>query len=63
MLRRVVTRIYFDDEPDANATDPLLTEVGADRAATLVARTTEGGYRFDVRFQGSDETVFLEDLS
>ena len=62
MLRRVVTRVYFDDEPDANATDPLLTELGADRAATLVARTTAGGYRFDVRFQGSDETVFLDDL-
>jgi protocatechuate 3,4-dioxygenase, alpha subunit len=61
MLRRVVTRLYFDDETDANATDPLLTAIGGDRAGTLVARTTEGGYRFDVRFQGSDETVFLED--
>ncbi len=61
MLRRVVTRVYFDDEPEANATDALLTEVGGDRAATLVARTTEGGYRFDVRFQGDGETVFLEE--
>lgn len=30
---------------------PLLTELGPDRASTLVAHTTEGGYRFNVRFQ------------
>lgn len=62
MLRRVVTRVYFDDEPEANAADPLLTEIGSDRAATLIARKTGGGYRFDVHFQGSEETVFLDDV-
>ena len=60
MLRRAVTRVYFDDESDANRTDPLLAEVGPDRGTTLVARTAEGGYRFDVRFQGEQETVFLD---
>lgn len=60
MLRQVVTRVYFDDEAEGNSTDPLLTDIGADRAATLLARTTEDGYRFDVRFQGTDETVFLD---
>jgi protocatechuate 3,4-dioxygenase, alpha subunit len=60
MLRRVVTRVYFDDEPAANAADPLLSEVEASRAATLVAVSEEGGYRFDVRLQGADETVFLD---
>jgi protocatechuate 3,4-dioxygenase alpha subunit len=62
MIRRVTTRVYFEDEPEANAADPLLADVGADRAETMVARATDGGYRFDVRFQGSDETVFLDDL-
>ena len=60
MLRRVATRVYFDDEADANAADPLLCSVDASRAATLVARTDDGGYRFDVRLQGADETMFLD---
>jgi protocatechuate 3,4-dioxygenase, alpha subunit len=60
MLRRVVTRVYFDDEADANDSDPLLSSLEDPRAATLVAGSDEGGYRFDVRLQGDDETVFLD---
>ncbi len=60
MLRRVVTRVYFDDEPSANAADPLLSSGEASRSATLVAVSEDGGYRFDVRLQGADETVFLD---
>jgi protocatechuate 3,4-dioxygenase alpha subunit len=60
MLRRVVTRVYFDDEQAANAEDPLLASVDPDRRATLVATSEEGGYRFDVRLQGDGETVFLD---
>ena len=59
MLRRVVTRVYFEDSPE-NDSDPLLSEVGPSRSATLVATRDEGGYRFDVRLQGADETVFLD---
>ena len=60
MLRRVVTRVYFDDEARANAADPLLTAVEASRGRTLVAVSEDDGYRFDVRLQGDDETVFLD---
>jgi protocatechuate 3,4-dioxygenase alpha subunit len=60
MLCRVVTRVYFDDEAEANAGDPLMQDVPADRASTLVAARTDGGYRFDVRIQGDQETVFLD---
>lgn len=60
MLRRVVTRVYFDDEPAANAADPLLASVEESRSGTLVAVSEPGGYRFDVRLQGDDETVFLD---
>jgi len=60
MLRRAVTRVYFDDEPEANAADPLLRDLPADRAASLVAARTDDGYRFDVRIQGEQETVFLD---
>jgi len=60
MLRRAVTRVYFDDEADANAADPLLASIDEQRRATLVATRTDDGYRFDVHLQGDDETVFLD---
>jgi protocatechuate 3,4-dioxygenase alpha subunit len=59
MLNRVVTRIYFADEPEANAADPVLAAVPAERRPTLLARPTGDGYRFDVRLQGAGETVFF----
>lgn len=60
MLRRAVTRVYFDDEATRNDSDPLLSTLEQGRGATLVATSVEGGYRFDVRIQGDDETVFLD---
>ena len=63
LLQRVVTRVYFDDEPTANAADPLLAAVAPDRRSTLIATGVDGGYRFDVRVQGVDETVFLDVLA
>jgi protocatechuate 3,4-dioxygenase alpha subunit len=58
LLNRVVTRIYFDDETEANAADPVLSAAG-DRRVTLIAQSTSDGYIFDIRLQGADETVFL----
>ena len=58
LLHRVVTRIYFEDQD--NSDDPVLETVPEDRRDTLVAAKTEDGYRFDVRLQGEDETVFFE---
>lgn len=60
MLKRCVTRIYFADEQRANADDPILAAVPADRHATLLAQPTDGGYRFDIRLQGPEETVFFD---
>ena len=59
LLNRVVTRVYFADEP-ANATDPVLSGVPAERRDTLIAVPDGDGYRFDIRLQGTDETVFFE---
>jgi protocatechuate 3,4-dioxygenase alpha subunit len=60
LLDRVVTRIYFADEPEANAGDGLLKALPDDAArATLTARSDADGYRLDLVLQGSDETVFL----
>lgn len=58
LLHRVVTRIYFEDQD--NSDDPVLETVPEDRRDTLVAVKTGDGYRFDVRLQGEDETVFFE---
>jgi protocatechuate 3,4-dioxygenase alpha subunit len=58
MLRRVVTRVYFPE--DDHSGDPLLSSVDPGRVSTLVAVPDDGGYRFDVRLQGENETVFLD---
>ncbi len=56
------TRIYFDDEDAANAKCPVLGRVEHKaRVTTLLARKTgAGAYRFDIRLQGPDETVFFD---
>jgi protocatechuate 3,4-dioxygenase alpha subunit len=59
MLHRVVTRIYFGDEDQANAEDPVLARVPAERRETLIAIPEDGGYRFDIRLQGPGETIFF----
>ena len=60
MLLHLYTRIYFDGEA-GNADDAVLAQVPADRRHTLIARRgADGAYRFDIRIQGDDETVFFE---
>jgi protocatechuate 3,4-dioxygenase alpha subunit len=59
LLDRVVTRIYFADEAEANAEDVVLQSVPADRRDTLLATPDGDGYRFDVFLQGERETVFF----
>lgn len=48
------------DEP--RSADPLLASLDADRRETLLAKAgpTPGTYRFDIRLQGDEETVFLD---
>jgi protocatechuate 3,4-dioxygenase alpha subunit len=60
MLNRVITRIYFADEADANAQDQVLATVPADRRNTLLAQPTKDGYRFDIHLQGPGETIFFD---
>ena len=63
MLRQSYTRIYFAGEA-ANADDPILALVPAERRATLIAKhAVKDGhpvYTFDIHMQGDDETVFFE---
>jgi protocatechuate 3,4-dioxygenase, alpha subunit len=61
LLMHAFTRIYFEDEAAANAADPVLNMVPADRRATLVARlTAPNTYSFDIHMQGDQETVFFD---
>jgi protocatechuate 3,4-dioxygenase alpha subunit len=60
LLHRLVTRIYFPDEPEANAADPLLGSIPDPQArARLVAAPDGDGLRFDICLQGDHETPFL----
>jgi protocatechuate 3,4-dioxygenase, alpha subunit len=64
LLSHLYTRIYFSDEALANAADPVLARVPAERRRTLIAERCEtpGGvvYRHDIHMQGPDETVFFD---
>jgi protocatechuate 3,4-dioxygenase, alpha subunit len=60
MLRHLYTRIYFPDETAANAADAVLQLVPEDRRGTLIAKRDGAAYRFDIRIQGGDETVFFD---
>ena len=63
MLMHLYTRIYFGGEA-ANAADPVMALVPAERRATLIATRQPGNgsavYRFDIRLQGDNETVFFD---
>ncbi|MEX1158022.1 MAG: protocatechuate 3,4-dioxygenase subunit alpha [Thermomicrobiales bacterium] len=62
LLNHLLTRLYFVDEP-ANAEDPILQLIPADRRGTLLAACMDAGptvvYRFDIVLQGASETVFF----
>jgi protocatechuate 3,4-dioxygenase alpha subunit len=53
LLRHLTTRIRFDEAA-------LPENVPAARRDTLLAERTDDGYRFDIRPQGSGETVFFD---
>ncbi|MBT8490096.1 MAG: protocatechuate 3,4-dioxygenase subunit alpha [Deltaproteobacteria bacterium] len=64
MLSHAFTRIYFEDEA-ANQKDPVLMSIeNPAHRNTLVARREEADgviiYRFDIRFQGENETAFFD---
>jgi protocatechuate 3,4-dioxygenase alpha subunit len=59
------TRLYFEDEAEANAKDPLLLRIPElARRETLIARRSIRDripvFTFDIQLQGEHETVFLD---
>jgi protocatechuate 3,4-dioxygenase alpha subunit len=60
LLGRLVTRVYFPDEAEANAADPLLASIQDPAARARLVATPDGDrLRFDIRLQGDQETPFL----
>ena len=62
------TRLYFSDEAEANAKDPVINLIEWEaRRKTLIAERLDAEarngatvYRFDIRLQGENETVFFD---
>ena len=58
------TRLYFEDEPEANAADFVLNKIpDPRRRQTLIARKEDGAvprYALDIYLQGDNETVFFD---
>jgi protocatechuate 3,4-dioxygenase, alpha subunit len=59
LLKRLATRMYFPDEQEANAGDPVLALLPPACRSTLVAVADDGFLRFDIRLQGPDQTAFF----
>ncbi len=55
LLRHLNTRIYFSGQEDL-----LIASIDRERRHTLIAQRDGEVLRFDIRLQGSDETVFFE---
>jgi protocatechuate 3,4-dioxygenase, beta subunit len=60
LLKQAQTRLYFPDEAAANAADPVLAAVPADRRPRLVARQDGDELVFDIHLQGDQESVFFD---
>ncbi len=55
------TRLYFPEEQEANAADPILSRIEhRERVATLIAARDGAKLSFDIYLQGPKETVFLD---
>jgi protocatechuate 3,4-dioxygenase, alpha subunit len=62
LLKHLVTRVYFPDEP-SNAEDEVLNLIESPRRASLIARKVSGRagvLEWNVVMQGKEETVFFD---
>lgn len=59
LLRRLATRLYFEDG-EGNDVDPVLEAVPRARRETLIARRVDGVWWLDIALAGERETVFFD---
>ena len=66
MLKQQVTRIYFSDEVQSNAEDPVLNQIDDElERKTLIAKFNPNSglideYEFHIYLQGENETIFFD---
>jgi protocatechuate 3,4-dioxygenase, alpha subunit len=61
LLKRVVSRLYFPGEQEANTKDPILSSIDDPKLRrTLVASDKGEALRFDIYLQGENQTAFFE---
>jgi protocatechuate 3,4-dioxygenase, alpha subunit len=60
ILKPLRTRIYFSDEAESNAEDPVLQSVDEERRALLIALFDGQKATFDITLQGENETPFFK---
>lgn len=67
-ISRIVTQVFFEDEKERNASDPLLAILDSEDQSRLIARhdgrTADGAevYLLDIVMAGENETPFFDDL-
>ena len=59
LLKRVVTRLYFPDEAEANDGDPVLARLTPAQRKTLIAVPDGDDLVFDIHLQGAEQTTFF----
>jgi protocatechuate 3,4-dioxygenase alpha subunit len=62
LLQRLITRVYFPDEP-LNDSDPVLACIPVERRPTLIAQRANNApneLEWNIYLQGDQETVFLD---
>ncbi|WP_081882118.1 protocatechuate 3,4-dioxygenase subunit alpha [Cryobacterium sp. MLB-32] len=61
LTHHLFTRAYFPADAAAHASDTVLARIPADRRDTVICvQDGAASYRFDIRLQGANETVFLD---
>ena len=59
LLKHQLTRMYFPDEAEANAADPVWSSLTERQRETVVAEADGSTLRFDIQMQGENATVFF----
>lgn len=59
LLKPLHTRMYFPDEEEANAADPVLSALDESYREAMIAVPDGDGLRFDISFQGDRQPAFF----
>jgi protocatechuate 3,4-dioxygenase, alpha subunit len=60
LTRAIRTRAYLPLSEEQAQSSKMLSAIDPNRRQTVIAEATPRGYRFDIKLQGPEETVFIE---